>query len=327
MRTVSVREPGAPDVMEIVDAPVPVPRAGELLIRVQAAGVNRPDLMQRKGLYPPPKDASPVLGLEVAGEVAALGEGATAYNVGDRVCALVNGGGYAEYCAAPAGQCLPWPAGFDAVRAAALPENYFTVWSNLFRAGNLRAGQSVLVHGGAGGIGTTAIQLARARGARVFATAGSAEKCRLCETLGAEAGINYREERFADRVKELTGGRGVDMVLDMIGASYLEPNLRSLAEDGRLVVVALQGGAVAEKLDLARVMTRRLAITGSTLRPRTAAYKAELASALREEVWPLLERGEIAPLMHAVLPFTSVVDAHTLMESGSHAGKIVLSLD
>ena len=318
-----------PDTLRIETGALPAPGAGELLIRVMAAGINRPDVMQRQGSYPPPRDASPVLGLEVAGIVAAIGaSGAEAAGlaVGDRVCALVNGGGYAEYCVAPAAQCLPWPAGYDAPRAAALPETFFTVWSNLFRTGHLAAGETLLVHGGSSGIGSTAIQLARSFGARVIATAGTAEKCDIARRLGAEAAINYREENFVDQVMALTDGRGVDIVLDIMGASYLDRNLACLADLGRLVFVSLQGGARADGVSLTRIMTGRLTLTGTTMRPRSARFKGEIAEALRQDVWPLLDTGSVAPLMHAVLPFTQVVQAHKLMESGSHAGKIVLTL-
>jgi len=326
MRFIAHRaEGGGPETLSVEEAAVPRPGEGELLLRVLAAGVNRPDVMQRAGAYPPPPGASPVLGLEVAGEVVQAPEDSP-FRVGDRVCALVNGGGYAEYCVAPWTQCLPWPEGYDAVRAAALPENYFTVWSNLFRLGRLQAGETVLIHGGSSGIGTTAIQLAHAMGATAYATAGSAEKCATCLRLGAAAAINYRDEQFAGRVASLTDGRGVDVVLDLVGAPYLEPNLESLAQGGRLVLVAIQGGATAG-IDLGRVLMRNLTVTGITLRPRTRAFKAELAASLRDHVWPLLDRGVVAPLIHAVLPFTEAARAHTLMESGSHSGKIVLTLE
>ncbi len=320
---------GGPDTLRIERGALPAPGAGELLIRVMAAGINRPDVMQRQGSYPPPRDASPVLGLEVAGIVAAIGPSgadAAAFAVGDRVCALVNGGGYAEYCVAPAAQCLPWPTGYDAPRAAALPETFFTVWSNLFRTGRLAAGETLLVHGGSSGIGSTAIQLARCFGARVIATAGNAAKCDIARRLGAEAAINYREEKFVDQVMSLTAGRGVDIVLDIMGASYLDRNLACLADLGRLVFVSLQGGGSADGVSLTRIMTGRLTLTGTTMRPRSARFKSEIAEALRQDVWPLLDTGSVAPLMHAVLPFTQVVQAHKLMESGSHAGKIVLTL-
>ena len=306
--------------------PVPQPRAGEILIRVHAAGVNRPDVLQRSGAYPPPKDASPILGLEVAGEVVALGEGVTRFSTGDQVCALVNGGGYAQYCTAPATQALPFPKGYDAVKAAALPETFFTVWANLFQMAGLTEGETVLIHGGTSGIGTTAIQLAKAFGAEVFTTAGSAEKCAACVQLGAKRAINYREEDFAAVIREETGGRGVDTILDMIGASYVEKNLASLAKDGCLSIIAFLGGSVAEKLDLTPIMVKRLTVTGSTMRPRTAAEKQAIRDELQEEVWPLLEAGTVAPVIHSVLPFAEVAEAHRLMESSNHIGKIMLTL-
>ncbi len=318
---------GGPELMRLATGPVPTPGAGEALIRVMAAGINRPDIMQRKGLYPPPKDASPVLGLEVAGEIAAIGPGHADLAVGDRVCALTPGGGYSEYCVAPLAQCLPWPAGFDATRAACLPENYFTVWANLFQIGRLSAGETVLIHGGTSGIGSTAIQLARGMGAVAYATAGTDAKCGTCLSLGATAAINYRREDFAVRIRGLTDGRGVDAVLDLIGAEYFERNLASLAEDGRLLMVATQSGAKVDGFNLAKLMQRRLTITGSTMRPRSRAYKGEIAQALLSHVWPMLEIGTCAPLIHAVFPFTEASEAHRLMESGEHAGKIVLTLE
>nr|WP_321983996.1 NAD(P)H-quinone oxidoreductase [uncultured Lichenicoccus sp.] len=330
MRFIGRSGDGGPEVLEVEQGPVPQPRAGEVLIRVLALGLNGPDLMQRRGLYPPPPGASPILGLEVAGEIAAIGpalEGVPSrYAVGDRVCALVNGGGYAEYSAAPVRQCLPWPDGFDAVQAAALPENYFTVWANLFHIGHLQAGQTILVHGGSSGIGTTAIQLAHARGAIAYATAGTDEKCATCLSLGAQAAINYRSEDFAGRIRTLTDGRGVGVILDMIGASYFQRNLDSLAEEGRLICIAVLGGDKVDGLKLSQVMRRRLTLTGSTLRPRSAAFKAEIATALLDQVWPLLASGAIRPLIHAMLPFTDAALAHTLMERGEHSGKIMLTL-
>lgn len=325
MLFVDVPEPGAPEAMRLATGPLPTLRPGEVLVHVQAAGVNRPDVMQRKGLYPPPPGASPVLGLEIAGEIAAVGEGADA-SVGDRVCALANGGGYAEYCTVPVGQCLPWPEGYDAVRAAALPETFFTVWANLFEIGGLHAGQSALVHGGSSGIGTTAIQLARAFGARVYVTAGSQAKCDACVQLGATAAINYKEEDFAERMKALTGGAGVDVVLDMVGGPYAQRNLRCLAPGGKLVLIAMSGGSKAESLDLVTVMTRRLTITGSTMRPRTAAQKHAVAEALQAKVWPLLASGQCAPVIHGVFPLSDVAAAHRLMESSEHIGKIMLTV-
>ncbi len=326
MLRVEYAQPGGPETLAIGHAPLPVPEAGEVLVRVLAAGVNRPDVQQRLGRYPPPADASPVLGLEIAGEVASLGQGVEALSVGDRVCALVNGGGYAEYCVAPAVQCLPWPHGYDAVRAAALPETCFTVWANLFDLGRLAAGESVLVHGGSSGIGTTAIQLARAFGARVIATAGSAEKCRACVALGAEAAIDYRTEDFVARTLALTEGRGVDVVLDMVAGPYLSRNTRVLAQDGRLVVIAVQGGTRDPDLDFRLVMMKRLMITGSTMRPRTRAEKGAIADALRTRLWPKLDVGLCPPVIHGVFPLAQVAEAHRLMEGGTHIGKIMLTL-
>ncbi len=331
MRQIGLTRSGGPEVMHVTEAPIPAPGPGQVLIKVSAAGVNRPDVAQRNGNYPPPPDASPILGLEVAGKVAALGADVTALREGDELCALVNGGGYAEYCIAPAGQCLPWPKGYDAVRAAALPETFFTVWANLFgpnlpSGGHLSAGQSVLIHGGSSGIGTTAIQLARAFGARVFVTAGSAEKCAACVQLGAEAAINYRNEDFVARVQALTEGRGVDVVLDMVAGSYLSRNTQVLARDGRLVVIAVQGGTRDPDLDIRLVMMKRLVITGSTMRPRTAVEKTALRDELRAQVWPLLDEGRCAPLIHGVFPLDQVGDAHRLMESSAHIGKIVLTV-
>ena len=315
--------PGGPEVLHIATGPVPAPAPGEVLIRVQAAGVNRPDVQQRLGAYPPPPGASPLLGLEVAGEVAAA-NGDGGWQVGDKVCALANGGGYAEYCAVPGTQCLPWPDGFDAIRAGALPENHFTVWANLFGHGRLQPGESALVHGGTSGIGVTAIQLAHEFGSRVYATAGSAEKCDACVRLGADAAINYKEADFAKSIKEFTTGAGVNVVLDMVGGPYLARNLRSLATDGRLVLIAFLGGAKAEELDLTAIMTRRLTVTGSTMRPRTAAQKGAIASALRQKVWPVLSAGRCGPLVHEVFPLDRAADAHRLMESSAHIGKIML---
>ncbi|WP_135466531.1 NAD(P)H-quinone oxidoreductase [Crenalkalicoccus roseus] len=317
---------GGPEVLVPATTPLPQPKPDEVLIRVLAAGVNRPDVAQRKGEYPPPPGASPILGLEVAGEVVAAGPEAAPWKLGDRVCALTNGGGYAEYCVAPAAQCLPWPRGYDAIRAAALPETFFTVWANLFGHGRLAAGETVLVHGGTSGIGVTAIQLAKAFGARVFATAGSAEKCRACLDLGADAAINYREQDFAEEVKRLTGGKLADVVLDMVGAAYFQRNLRCLAMDGRLVLIAFLGGHEVEKADLRPIMLRRLTVTGSTMRPRTTAQKGAIAAALREKVWPLLDEGRCAPPIFKVFPLREAAAAHALMESSAHIGKIVLKV-
>jgi NADPH2:quinone reductase len=325
MRAVEISRPGPPDVLKPVERPDPVPGAGEVLIRVGAAGVNRPDVLQRRGAYPPPPGASDLPGLEVAGVIDALGEGVSGWRPGDRVCALVSGGGYAALCTAPAVQCLPVPGSMDVVSAAALPETFFTVWTNVFDRGRLRAGETALFHGGSSGIGTTAIQLAVARGARVFATAGSDEKCRACERLGAERGINYRSEDFVEVIKQVTGGRGVDLILDIVGGDYIARDLAALAVEGRLVVIGFMGGDTAT-LDFRRILGRRLTITGSTLRPRTAAEKGEIAAALRREVWPLLERGAVTPVVYRTFPLEQAAAAHALMESSEHIGKIVLTV-
>ncbi|QEE47968.1 NAD(P)H-quinone oxidoreductase [Rhizobium sp. WL3] len=324
MRHVDLLNHGGPEVMRLVEGPLPVPRLGEVLVKVEAAGVNRPDVAQRQGAYPPPKDASPILGLEIAGEIVALGEGVTDFEIGDRICALANGGGYAEYCTVPATQALPFPKGYDAVKAAALPETFFTVWANLFQMAGLTEGETVLIHGGSSGIGTTAIQLAKAFGAKVYTTAGSAEKCAACMDLGAVRAINYKAEDFVEIVKEETQGRGVDVVLDMIGAAYFDRNLQALAKDGCLSIIAFLGGSTVEKANLAPIMVKRLTVTGSTMRPRTAEEKRAIRDDLMTQVWPRLERGEVAPVIHAVLPFDEVVEAHRLMESSEHIGKIVL---
>ena len=324
---IGLRAPGGPENLTVVKGDVPTVRPGEILVRVEAAGINRPDVLQRKGEYPPPPDASPVLGLEVAGKIVALGAGVTGHAVGDRVCALANGGGYAQYCAVPATQALPFPKGYDAVKAAALPETFFTVWANLFMMAELKAGESVLIHGGSSGIGTTAIQLAAALGARVFATAGSAEKCEACLGLGASRAINYRSEDFAAVIAEETGRAGVDVILDMIGAAYFERNLKSLARDGRLSIIAFLGGAVAERVNLAPIMLKRLRVTGSAMRPRTAAEKQAIREELLAKVWPLLEAGRVAPVVHAVMPYAEAAAAHRMMEEGDHIGKIVLTFD
>lgn len=322
MRCITVPTPGGPEAMQITTAPLPVLKDDEILIRVQAAGVNRPDVQQRKGLYPPPPDASPLLGLEVAGEVVALGAMASGFFPGHKVTALCNGGGYAEYAAVPAGQCLPWPHGYDAPRAAALPENFFTVWANLFDIAALRPDESLLVHGGTSGIGLTAIQLATAHGARVFATAGTAEKCAFIERYGVTA-INYKDQDFSAVIAAQTAKRGVDVVLDMVGGPYIQKNIRALAPRGRLVQIAFMQGAKAE-LDLMSVMTKRLTITGSTMRPRTTAEKTAIATALKQKIWPLLEKGKVAPVIHKVFALEDAAAAHALMESSTHIGKIML---
>ncbi len=318
---------GGPEVLKPATGPLPQSKPDEVLIRVRAAGINRPDVAQRQGSYPPPPGASPILGLEVSGEVVQVGSSVANLNVGDSVCALANGGGYAEYCTAPAVQCLPFPAGYDALRAAALPETCFTVWANLFQAGQLVAGQKALIHGGSGGIGVTAIQLAHAFGATVYVTAGSDEKCAACRKLGADAAINYRTEDFAEIVRQLTEKRGVNVILDMIGAPYLTRNVRSLALDGRLVMIAFLGGSKVENFDFVHVMVKRLVITGSTMRPRTTAQKGAIAAELRERVWPLLDAGKCPPVIHATFPLAQAAEAHRLMETSQHIGKIMLTLN
>jgi len=321
---VEISSPGPPEVLRPIDRPDPSPGAGEVLIRVAAAGVNRPDVMQRQGHYPPPPGASDIPGLEVAGTIEAVGADSGNWRVGDTVCALVAGGGYATKCVAPAVQCLPVPASLDFVSAAAIPETFFTVWTNVFERAGLKTGESLLVHGGASGIGTTAIQLAAARGSRVFATAGSPEKCRACEGLGAERAINYRSEDFVEVVRELTGGRGVDVVLDIVGGSYVNRDLAALAMDGRVVVIGFMEGEPTATVDLRRILGRRLTITGSALRPRSVKEKGDIADALRREVWPLLERGVVKPIVDRTFPLPEAAAAHRLMESGEHIGKIVL---
>jgi NADPH2:quinone reductase len=317
---------GGPEVLVPARGPVPEPRPDEVLIRTMAVGVNRPDVAQRSGSYPPPPGASPIIGLECAGEVVAVGAAVTRYRPGDRVTALTNGGAYAEYCTAPEAQALPWPAGYDAVRAAALPETYFTVFANLFGHGRLGAGETVLIHGGTSGIGVTAIQLAKAFGATVIATAGSAEKVAACLELGADTAINYKAEDWAEAVKQATGGKGVDVVLDMVGAPYLSRNIRSLRLDGRLVMIAFLNGHVAEQVDLRPIMVKRLTLTGSTMRPRTTAEKGAIAAALEAKVWPMLAKGACGPRIFRTFPLAEAAAAHRLMESSAHIGKIVLTV-
>jgi NADPH2:quinone reductase len=323
MRAIEIVQPGGPEVLQPCERPVPTLKPGEILIRVLAAGVNRPDVFQRLGQYPVPPGASDLPGLEVAGEIVDGDLGDSGFNKGDLVCALVQGGGYAEYCAAPLAQCLPVPQGLTALEAAALPETFFTVWSNVFQRGALGEGETLLVQGGSSGIGTTAIQLAKALGHRVFATAGSPDKCRACEDLGAERAINYKTEDFAPIVKELTGGKGVDVVLDMVGGDYVAREVSCLADDGRIVIIALLGGSKAN-VDLGQVLRRRLTITGSTLRPRPVAFKAQIARELRERVWPLLAAGQIKPVIYQTFPLEEAAAAHALMESSAHVGKIML---
>lgn len=324
-RYIKVEKPGAPDVMQLVDGACPSPGTNEVLIRVVAAGVNRPDVLQRMGVYPPPPSASPILGLEVAGTVIAIGSAVSEWRVGDAVCALTPGGGYAEHCVAPAGHCLPIPAGLSMLEAAALPETAFTVWGNLFRRGRLAAGETVLVHGGTSGIGTTAIQFAKAFGARVFTTASGAEKCAACLALGADVAIDYAREDFVAETQRLTEGHGVDVVLDIVGGDYTARNLAALGMDGRLILVGFQRGTAAT-IDLTAIMRRRIVVTGSMLRPQTHDEKAALARDLRAQVWPLIERGSIHPPIAATFPLTQVADAHRLMESNRHIGKIVLTV-
>jgi NADPH2:quinone reductase len=317
---------GGPEVLRPARGPVPQPKPDEVLIRVAAVGVNRPDVAQRQGSYPPPPGASPLLGLECAGEVVALGDAVRRWKLGDRVTALTNGGAYAEYCVAPEAQALPWPAGFDALRAAALPETYFTVWANLFGHGRLAPGETALVHGGTSGIGVTAIQLARAFGAKVIATAGSKEKVAACLELGADAAIDYRSQDFAEEVKRLTGGKGLDVVLDMVGAAYFGRNLRCLKLDGRLVMIAFLQGHIAENVDLRPIMVKRLTVTGSTMRPRSTAEKGAIAQALEAKVWPLLQQGKALPRIFRTFPLAEAAEAHQLMESSAHIGKIMLTV-
>lgn len=325
MRCVEIAQAGGPEVLRPATRPRPRPAAGEVLIAVEAAGVNRPDVLQRQGRYDPPPGASDLPGLEVAGRIAELGEGVSGWAVGDAVCALVAGGGYAEACTAPAPQLLPVPAGLSMAEAAALPETVFTVWTNVFERGGLKPGESLLVHGGSSGIGTTAIQLARALGATVYATAGSPEKCAACETLGAARAIDYKAEDYAEVIRQATGGRGVDVVLDMVGGDYVARDIDIMAPDGRHVSIAfLKGPKVT--LNLFPVMTKRLTITGSTLRARPVEEKGRIAAAVRATVWPLVEQGAVRPVMHAAFPLEQAAEAHRLMESSAHIGKIVLTV-
>jgi putative PIG3 family NAD(P)H quinone oxidoreductase len=326
MTAIEIERPGGPDVLRPVTRPVPKPGPAEVLVRVAAAGVNRPDLMQRQGKYPPPPGASDIPGLEIAGTIVAAGPSSSGLVVGQRICALVAGGGYAEYCAAPAPQCLPIPGRLTLVEAAAVPETFFTVWTNVFDRGRLKRGEWLLVHGGASGIGTTAIQLGHAFGAKVIATVGNERKGDACLAMGATASINYRQQDFVEAVQQVTGGRGVDVILDIIGAEYLERNLSALAVDGRLVQIGLMGGPRAQ-LNLVPVLQRRLTITGSTLRPRTVEEKGAIAKALEAQVWPLLGAGTIKPRIHATFPLARAAEAHRALEEGDHIGKIVLTVE
>lgn len=327
MKAVEISAYGKPEVLRLGERPAPEPGAGELLIRVRASGVNRPDVLQRTGNYPVPPGASDIPGLEVAGEILsgdAQALAAAGFKPGDRVCALVAGGGYAELCVAPVGQCLPVPQGLSDIEAASLPETFFTVWSNVFDRAKLQPGETLLIQGGTSGIGVTAIQMAKALGARVIATAGSDEKCQACIKLGADHAINYRTQDFAVEAKKFSGGAGVDVILDMVAGAYVAREVECLAEEGRLVIIAVQGGVKSE-FNAGLVLRRRLAITGSTLRPRPVQFKSAIARALKEHVWPLLERGAIRPVIHSVFPAAQAARAHELMESNQHIGKIVLT--
>jgi NADPH2:quinone reductase len=325
MQVVEISRPGGPEVLRVVSRALPQPKPGEVLIRVAAAGVNRPDCMQRAGTYAPPPGASDLPGLEVSGTVVAVGTGVTQWKIGDQVCALTPGGGYAEFCVTPAGHCLPPPKGWSLTQAASLPETFFTVWINVFERARLAPGETLLVHGGSSGIGVSAIQMAHAFGHRVFATAGSAEKCAACERLGAERAINYRTQDFVEEVKRLTDGKGVDVILDMVGGDYVPRDLKCLAPDGRLSLIAFLGGSRAT-LDLMDVLVRRLSITGSTLRPRAVEFKTAVANALREKVWPLIDAGKIRPVIYKTFMLAQTSAAHELIESGQHIGKIVLEV-
>jgi len=325
MQAIEITHPGAPDVLKICERPMPVLKAGEVLIKVHAAGVNRPDVLQRTGNYPVPPGASDIPGLEVAGEIIDGDVSGSSFKLGDMVCALVQGGGYAEYCAAPAAQCLPVPKGWSMLEAASLPETFFTVYSNLFERAKLSGDEVLLVQGGSSGIGVTAIQMAHALGHRVIATAGTDDKCRACEALGAERGINYRTEDFVEVVKSLTGGKGADVILDMVAGDYVAREIDCMADDGRLVIIALLGGAKGT-IDFGQILRRRLTVTGSTLRPRPVAFKQMVADKLRARVWPLLESGQIKPVIFQSFPLAEAAAAHTLMETSTHVGKIMLTV-
>ena len=325
MKAIEITQPGGPEVLRPCERPMPVPGAGEVLIRVHAAGVNRPDVLQRAGAYPPPPDASDLPGLEVAGEIVSGDLDGSDFKKGGLVCALAHGGGYAEYCVVPIGQCLPIPKGWSVLEAASLPETFFTVYGNVFDRAKLAAGENLLVQGGSSGIGVTAIQMATALGHRVFVTAGTDDKCRACESLGAERGINYRSEDFVEVVKSLTGGKGANVVLDMVAGPYVNRELQCLADDGRLVIIALLGGASGE-INFGEVLRRRLVITGSTLRPRPVTFKRHIAQQLRTQVWPLLESGRIKPVIYKTFSLEQAADAHALMETSTHVGKIMLQI-
>ncbi len=325
MRAIEITHPGPPDVLKLCERPMPILKSGEVLIKVHAAGVNRPDVIQRAGHYPVPPGASDLPGLEVAGEIVDGDLAGSSFKQGDMVCALVQGGGYAEYCAAPIEQCLPAPQGLSAIEAASLPETFFTVWSNVFDRAKLTGTETLLVQGGTSGIGVTAIQMVVALGHRVFATAGSDEKCRICEVLGAERGINYRTEDFVEAIRAATGGKGINVILDMVGGDYVAREINCLADDGRLVIIALLGGTKGI-VDLAQILRRRLTITGSTLRPRSIAFKAAISANLRKRIWPMLESGAIKPVIHQTFPLEQASQAHALMETSAHVGKIMLKV-
>ena len=325
MRAVEIKKPGGPEALVPAERPLPTPKPNEILVKVAAAGVNRPDVLQRQGLYAVPPDASDLPGLEIAGEVVACGASATRWKVGDKVCALAHGGGYAEYCVVPEVQALPLPKGLSLIEAASLPETFFTVWSNVYDRGRLKAGETLLVHGGSSGIGVTAIQIAKAMGNRVLATAGSDEKCAACVKLGADKAINYRSQDFLAEVLAATGNKGVNVILDMVGGDYVPKELKCLAEEGRLVFIAFLRGPKTE-LDINEVMRRRLTLTGSTLRPRPVEFKGAVAASLREHVWPLIEAGKIKPVIFKTFPLAEAAEAHRLMESSQHIGKLVLTV-
>ncbi len=325
MRYINLSEHGGPEAMEIKESQVPDPGKGEVLIKVHAAGVNRPDIMQRQGLYPPPQGASPILGLEVAGKVEAIGNDVSGWSVSDQVCALTNGGGYAEYVAVPAGQCLPIPKGLSMEEAAAVPETFFTVWSNVFDRARLKPGERFLVHGGGSGIGITAIQMARTLGSKVFTTAGSKEKCAVCRRFGADVAVNYHEQDYVEVLKKVTDGQGVDVILDMVGGDYVARNLELAAKDGRIVSISFIKGSHVE-IDMMPLLLKRLIVTGSTLRPRSAKAKADIAEQLRVHIWPLIESKKIRPLIAACFPLKDVAESHRLMESSKHIGKIILTV-
>lgn len=325
MRVIEIKEPGAPEVLVVGERPEPKPATGEVLIKVAAAGINRPDVFQRLGNYAPPPGASDIPGLEVAGEIVGGDVAGSAFKVGDQVCALVAGGGYAEYCVAPVAQCLPIPEGLTLVQAAGLPETYFTVWSNVFDRGGLSGNETLLVHGGASGIGTTAIQLATAMGHRVFATAGSDERVKAVEALGAIKGINYKTQDFVEEIKALTDNRGVDVILDMVAGDYIGRNIKCLADDGRIVIIATLGGTKSS-FNSSELMRRRLTVTGSTLRPRPVAFKSEIAQKLQAQVWPLLSSGKIKPIIYATLPLEEAAKGHAMMEAGEQIGKIIMTV-